>query len=68
MLTIPGHTIFLAVKQSTIDCRITLECTCGRVLHGATFVVDDANHRQSVRDEGHGRAVEHLAENVKRET
>jgi hypothetical protein len=37
------------------------------VLHAAEFVVDDPNHRQIVRDEGHAKAVEHLQkENGKR--
>jgi hypothetical protein len=67
MLAIPGHTIFLATREQWPACCITLECTCGKVLHAAEFVVDDPNHRQIVRDDGHAKAVEHLQkENVKR--
>jgi hypothetical protein len=68
MLAIPGHTIFLATREQWPAWRITLECTCGRVLHAANFAVNDVNHRQIVRDEGHALAVEHLQkENVKRD-
>jgi hypothetical protein len=47
-------------QRGNVSTLITLECTCGEVLHGALFLVDDALNRQAVREEDWGRAAAHL--------
>lgn len=60
----PGHTIVLCVQSGFPQVRITLECTCGEVLHFGMFAVDDPVNRQHIRDEGHDLAKAHLAETL----
>lgn len=56
----PGHSIVLCIKTQFPETRITLECSCGEVLHGGLFVVDDERHRYHIRSEGHAAALAHL--------
>jgi len=58
----PGHTIVLITQAQPMgDSLITLECTCGEVLAGGLFAVSDAANQQTIRDEGHEAAKQHLA-------
>jgi hypothetical protein len=60
-----GHTILLArqtmqVRGASIGVQISLECTCGEVLHGGLFAVDDVLNQSIIRREGHDAARAHL--------
>ncbi len=69
MKAIPGHQIQLSVAQvrPSAPVVIALECSCGAVLHRGEFVVDDARHREHIREEGHDRTLLHLKEHDKKQ-